>query len=75
MKIDEYKKIEEHDAEVDMSSEDGQMLYEIIDDIDGVDNVDYSGHFGPSIYYRVDSDYDNEELHAKIRQTIREYIA
>jgi len=49
-------------------------LYKKIDKVDGVNDADYNGHFGASIFYRVEAEHDNEETHAEIRRLIQEHI-
>lgn len=34
--------------------------------LDGVDSVEYNGHFGPCIYLRIDTEHDTSERHAEI---------
>jgi len=49
-------------------------LNQTLDAIDGVRKNDYSGHFGPSIYVWLDSDFDNEETRDQISKVILKHL-
>jgi hypothetical protein len=49
-------------------------LYTLLDGIDGVDDTDYDGFFGPFLFYKVSADCDCEETHEHIIQMTKEYI-
>jgi hypothetical protein len=36
--------------------------------------VDYSGHYGPAVFYRVLREDDNTATHAKVRTIIRRFL-
>lgn len=50
-------------------------LVDRLEAIDGVYNVDYSGHFGAYIFVTIEKDNDSRFTHAKIQNTIAEYIS
>ncbi len=52
----------------------GVMLSEKLEEFDGVSNVDYDGHFGANVFYRVDSEDDTPELHESIYALIRKAV-
>jgi hypothetical protein len=49
-------------------------LFAAIDNVMGVYDCNYDGHFGPYIYFTVEKDYDTPETHAKVHSLIREYV-
>lgn len=53
------------------SPTDQRRLNEEIDNIEGVDNCDYNGHFGPYIFYRVAAINDRRDTHKKIMALIK----
>lgn len=55
-------------------NENRKELHEILDSIDGVDQVEYNGHFGPYIFFRVSCDFDNDAVLAKVSDTVKNYL-
>ena len=49
----------------------GVMLSEKMEEIEGVSDVDYNGHFGSNVFYTVDDEDDTPELHEGIFDLIR----
>jgi len=49
-------------------------LYVLLAEIDGVYDVDYSGHFGPYIYITLLIEYDNKNVWKTIHKTIKNYL-
>ncbi len=49
-------------------------LFELLDKMYGIDEVDYDGTFGPRIFVTVGKDADNKEMWDSIFETINEYI-
>lgn len=47
-----------------------QTLGGRLEEIDGVDRVNYDGHFGPYVYLRVCVEDDNDETWAEIESII-----
>jgi hypothetical protein len=43
-----------------------------LDKMMGVWDVDYNGHFGSHIFFRLDKEYDNPATHEAIHNLIRE---
>jgi len=52
----------------------GKELWETIGKIDGVQDVDYDGHFGNNIYVTVDTRHDTEGTWKLIYGLINQYI-
>jgi hypothetical protein len=50
-------------------------LFDIIDRIPGVSDVEYNGHFGPCIFYKLDAERISEEGHAPILAAIAKYLS
>lgn len=44
-----------------------------IDDLEGVDNCDYNGHFGNFISYRIEAKHDTAFLHSQIIKLLYQY--
>ena len=38
--------------------------------VKGVSRVDYTGHFGPYIYYSVSHEHDNAETHLEVKDLV-----
>lgn len=53
----------------------GPTLSSEMDDIMGVYESDYDGHFGAAIYYTVEVGYDSPELHQAVYDLIRKHTA
>ena len=51
------------------------FLHLKIDNIPGVSDTEYNGHFGSMIYFRVLAEDVSEETHQAILDTIRKHIA
>lgn len=45
-----------------------------LEEVPGVSAVEYNGHFGAFIYFRIDAEDDCEELRDKIDRMIRDYV-
>lgn len=53
---------------------DDESFYEALDKIEGVNDIDYNGHFGPYIYLTIDLDVNVPETLEKIKKLIQEMI-
>ena len=51
-----------------------KSLYDQLDKIIGVLDVEYNGHFGPNIFIEVDSDFDNLLLWAKVDRILKRFV-
>ena len=49
-------------------------LYDQLNKIPGVSNIEYNGHFGPAIYFRLDFDEDKPKRRRQILATIDTYL-
>ena len=49
----------------------GPSLSEEIDRIMGVYDTDYDGHFGPSIFYKLEDKYEAQGVHEQVFSLIR----
>lgn len=54
---------------------DGEKLFEKLPKIDGVDSVDYDGHFGAAIYFAIATESDTPETHEAIKALIESHLA
>lgn len=52
----------------------GNTLYNKLDRIDGVIDVNYDGHFGPNIHLRMDLNRSMRDIAEDVKQTIKEHI-
>jgi hypothetical protein len=43
-------------------------------EVQGIDCVEYNGHFGAAIHYRVDTDEDTPQLHAAVAHIITDQV-
>jgi len=59
---------------LDYDKKNNPGLFETLDNIEGVDNTDYDGSFGPNIYLSVEYQDDNEETWNLIKETINQVI-
>ena len=50
-----------------------ETLGELLDKLPGVRDIEYNGHFGSHIFFRVDAEDDTPSLHAQIVATIRHH--
>jgi len=54
---------------------DGEIsLYDQLDKIDGILDVEYNGHFGPNIFIEVDSDHDDLVLWSRVDRILKKFI-
>jgi multidrug efflux pump subunit AcrB len=49
-------------------------LFNKLDRIDGVIDVNYDGHFGPNIHLRMDLNRSMRDTAEDVKKTIKEYI-
>lgn len=70
--IDEMKKILEKDRSPIQESD--QTLFDRLSDIEGPEDIEYSGHFGANIYLTLPVEYDKERTWNQIEEAIGEYI-
>lgn len=54
--------------------EDEENLVEKLEEIDGVSEVEYNGHFGPAVYLTVDNGNDTSDTWVEIYSCIRHFI-
>ena len=66
--LENYKKM------IDIELDEEKSLYELLDSIEGIVEVDYNGHFGPNIWIEVDSDYDNLVLWSRIDRILKKFV-
>jgi len=57
----------------DIDVEEGQGLWETIGEVDGVQDVDYDGHFGNYIYVEIDKEHDTKGTWKLIYDLINQY--
>ena len=50
----EFRDIMDLDSHFENESEWSKTLVYVLDDMDGVDNVDYNGHFGANVFFTVE---------------------
>ncbi len=68
--VDEMLLIMEKDRNVAI----GDELYEKLNAVDGVYQVDYDGHFGPWIFFTLHKENHNDATLNKISKIINDYI-
>lgn len=49
-------------------------LYEILENIKGISNVDYNSHFGDYIFMAIDKEKDSTKFQKNIQNKIMKYI-
>jgi hypothetical protein len=55
---------------------DGNMtLCQKLDELDGVQDIDYNGHFGNHVFLSIEVDHDNAKTKRKISKVIEEHLA
>lgn len=52
-----------------------KTLSEKLDELPGVNDTDYDGHFGACIYLTIDADDDTPDLHQQITMVIAKHLA
>ena len=66
--VPQFKCIEESDKG------DMPLVEELHCEVDGISDVEYDAMFGPFVWYTVDKECDNKELHAAVHNIIRSHI-
>lgn len=56
------------------SKSDVEPLFRKLNEIDGVDNADYDGHFGAQVFLSIEIESDTPETKAKIIQAIEQHL-
>lgn len=51
------------------------LLSERLEEMPGIDSVEYNGHFGAAVYLRIEVEHDTPETHAAVMELIGEHIA
>ncbi|BCH33165.1 hypothetical protein MesoLjLc_50950 [Mesorhizobium sp. L-8-10] len=51
-----------------------RTLAEKLDDISGVSDIEYNGHFGAAVYLSISADEDNYALRLQISETIEAHL-
>lgn len=54
--------------------DDSRPLWKRLDDISGVDEIDYNGHFGSNVWLTVTEEYNSNGTWIDIFQTINDFI-
>jgi hypothetical protein len=49
-------------------------LLETLGQLRGVDDIEYDGHFGPFIHFRILAENDTSQTHAEVRGIIQAYV-
>ena len=65
-------KIMDSDFKKEENDQWDDVLSQQLDRLEGVNAVDYNGHFGPVVFLTVDIEHDTPELWLKIEKTIKE---
>ena len=63
--------VEEMVAILDRDARCFQSLFECLQSLDGVINVEYDGHFGPNVFYDV-NDEDDGPNHKRVMAVIKQ---
>jgi len=50
------------------------QLYEELDKLDGVNDTNYDGHFGPYIFLNIEVECDTPETHEQVIQIILRHL-
>ena len=72
--LDYAVEVDEKDFVECIINEDELLLYDRLNEIDGVTGVEYDGHFGPFIYFSVDLDKDVPAILEQVKKTIERHI-
>ena len=70
--LENFFTIEDKDGEAIVNDE--KTLGDLLEELPGISNVDYNGHFGSNIYLDLDVDDNTEENWNKIQKVIKNYI-
>lgn len=69
--VDVFRTILDKDLEAESHQD---CLYTKLNEIDGVIDTDYDGHFGPQIEVSIDAKADNEFTRYAIGQAIKDFV-
>ena len=70
--IEDYSNICDYDGE--LFYEDNKQLWDRLEDISGVSDIDYNGHFGQYIWLTVEESWNSNGTWIEIFQTINDFI-
>ncbi len=59
---------------MDIELNDDVSLYRLLNNIGGILDVEYNGHFGPNIFIEVDSDHDDLLLWSKVDRILKRFV-
>lgn len=51
-----------------------ETLFKKLNDLPGIFDIDYNGHFGSAVYLKIDIDDDTDELKAQISNIIEKHL-
>ena len=72
--VDQFRKLDDLESSREFYQSGAEDLGTALEKLDGVDSVEYNGHYGAAIHLRIDVDDDNEETHAKIKALIKKHL-
>ena len=72
--LEDFKKILDYDSHIDSEDLDTNDLFSRLEDMKLMDYIEYNGHFGPGVFYRVEEEDDNADLHVQVMEVVKEYI-
>jgi hypothetical protein len=72
---EEFVKLTDKEFDYQNNNDFDTTLYNELEKINGVNNVDYNGHFGPNIFYIMEEDYASKETDEKIKKIITKWIS
>ena len=71
--VDDFLAIDKYEGDIPYA-ESSRCLYLSLEKIDGVNSIEYNGHFGLYIYLTVEEEHDTKETHKKISDLIEEQL-
>lgn len=71
---EDFLKIMEVDSKEENEGNWDNTLFQKLDKIDGIVDVDYNGHFGANIWLQMDLEFSIREMAEKIKKIVKEHI-
>ena len=73
--VDQFRKIIDRENEQQNDGDWENGLNNQLEEIEGVEDVDYNGHFGANIFFRMTAEVDERETKFAIKKVIDSWIS
>jgi len=72
--VEEFTKIMDRETEQENDHDWDNHLYQELNKIDGVDDTDYNGHFGPNIFFSLDVQFNEAKTIEAVKKIIEKWV-